>query len=165
MGFDWPSSPSSEAMIRALELLYSLGVLDDDAKLTSPAGFQVAEIPLVRSRYIFSNNQNLCFFFTIIQWCDYFWWAGKNFWLVFLLVFVEFHSYLSCFIYFSCSMRAKYADVWHAALVSYCSFLWYSFFSIFIFKGFCFLTYLCRTLHDYVFVTLLSLKVLQVPYC
>ncbi|XP_074326234.1 putative pre-mRNA-splicing factor ATP-dependent RNA helicase DEAH9 [Apium graveolens] len=33
-------------MIRALEVLYSLGVIDDDAKLTSPAGFQIAEIPL-----------------------------------------------------------------------------------------------------------------------
>ena len=47
LGFDWPASPSPEAMIRALEVLYSLGVLDDDAKLTSPTGFQVAEIPLV----------------------------------------------------------------------------------------------------------------------
>nr|XP_016491306.1 PREDICTED: probable pre-mRNA-splicing factor ATP-dependent RNA helicase DEAH9 [Nicotiana tabacum]XP_016491307.1 PREDICTED: probable pre-mRNA-splicing factor ATP-dependent RNA helicase DEAH9 [Nicotiana tabacum] len=47
LGFDWPASPSPEAMIRALEILYSLGVLDDDAKLTSPTGFQVAEFPLV----------------------------------------------------------------------------------------------------------------------
>ncbi|KAM3357179.1 hypothetical protein P3S68_023893 [Capsicum galapagoense] len=46
LGFDWPASPSAESMIRALEVLYSLGVLDDDAKLTSPTGFQVAEIPL-----------------------------------------------------------------------------------------------------------------------
>ncbi|KAG2396001.1 pre-mRNA-splicing factor ATP-dependent RNA helicase [Vigna angularis] len=46
LGFDWPASPSAEAMIRALEVLYSLGILDDDAKLTSPTGFQVAEIPL-----------------------------------------------------------------------------------------------------------------------
>lgn len=47
LGFDWPASPPPEAMIRALEVLFSLGVLDDDAKLTSPTGFQVAEIPLV----------------------------------------------------------------------------------------------------------------------
>ncbi|KAL0363432.1 UNVERIFIED_CONTAM: putative pre-splicing factor ATP-dependent RNA helicase DEAH9 [Sesamum calycinum] len=40
------SISSPEALIRALEVLYSLGILDDDAKLTSPAGFQVAEIPL-----------------------------------------------------------------------------------------------------------------------
>ncbi|KAF2305204.1 hypothetical protein GH714_003027 [Hevea brasiliensis] len=46
LGFDWPASPAPEAMIRALEVLYSLGVLDDDAKLTSPVGFQAAEIPL-----------------------------------------------------------------------------------------------------------------------
>jgi len=51
LGFDWPASPSAEAMIRALEVLYSLGVLDDDAKLTSPTGFQVAEIPLVNFSY------------------------------------------------------------------------------------------------------------------
>ncbi|XP_010915577.1 probable pre-mRNA-splicing factor ATP-dependent RNA helicase DEAH9 [Elaeis guineensis] len=46
LGFDWLASPSPEAMIRALEVLYSLGILDEDAKLTSPTGFQVAEIPL-----------------------------------------------------------------------------------------------------------------------
>ncbi|KAJ0557549.1 hypothetical protein HanIR_Chr07g0326401 [Helianthus annuus] len=33
-------------MVKALQVLYSLGVLDDDAKLTSPVGFQVAELPL-----------------------------------------------------------------------------------------------------------------------
>lgn len=47
LGFDWLSSPSNEAMVRALEVLYSLGILDEDAKLTSPLGFQVAELPLV----------------------------------------------------------------------------------------------------------------------
>ncbi|PIA30573.1 hypothetical protein AQUCO_05500107v1 [Aquilegia coerulea] len=46
LGFDWPASPPPEAMVRALEVLYSLGILDEDAKLTSPIGFQVAEIPL-----------------------------------------------------------------------------------------------------------------------
>ncbi|KAK9115270.1 hypothetical protein Syun_022067 [Stephania yunnanensis] len=35
-----------EAMIRPLEVLYALGVLHEDAKLTSPIGFQVSEIPL-----------------------------------------------------------------------------------------------------------------------
>jgi len=34
-------------MIRALEVLFSLGILDEDVKLTVPTGFQVAEIPLV----------------------------------------------------------------------------------------------------------------------
>lgn len=61
LGFDWPASPSPEAMIRALEILYSLGVLDDDAKLTSPAGFQVAEIPLV----CWKNYGLVCYFYTV----------------------------------------------------------------------------------------------------
>ncbi|KAL4627006.1 hypothetical protein ACB092_05G136400 [Castanea dentata] len=62
LGFDWPASPSPEAMIRALEVLYSLGVLEDDAKLTSPAGFQVAEIPLepMISKMILSSNELGC---------------------------------------------------------------------------------------------------------
>lgn len=62
LGFDWPASPSPEAMIRALEVLYSLGVLDDDAKLTSPVGFQVAEIPLdpMISKMIIASNQLGC---------------------------------------------------------------------------------------------------------
>ncbi|XP_073037377.1 probable pre-mRNA-splicing factor ATP-dependent RNA helicase DEAH9 isoform X1 [Primulina eburnea] len=62
LGFDWPSSPSPEALIRALEVLYSLGVLDDDAKLTSPAGFQVAEIPLdpMISKMILASNDFGC---------------------------------------------------------------------------------------------------------
>lgn len=47
MRFDWLAPPSSEAMIRALELLYAIGVLDTDAKLTT-LGHQVAEFPLVR---------------------------------------------------------------------------------------------------------------------
>ncbi|KAK7306586.1 hypothetical protein VNO77_44535 [Canavalia gladiata] len=62
LGFDWPASPSPEAMIRALEVLYSLGVLDDDAKLTSPTGFQVAEIPLdpMVSKMIIASSQLGC---------------------------------------------------------------------------------------------------------
>ncbi|KAK2966058.1 hypothetical protein RJ640_029990 [Escallonia rubra] len=62
LGFDWPSSPSPESMVRALEVLYSLGVVDDDAKLTSPAGFQVAEIPLdpMISKMILASNELGC---------------------------------------------------------------------------------------------------------
>ncbi|XP_017979400.1 PREDICTED: probable pre-mRNA-splicing factor ATP-dependent RNA helicase DEAH9 isoform X2 [Theobroma cacao] len=62
LGFDWPASPSPESMIRALEVLYSLGVLDDDAKLTSPVGFQVAEIPLepMISKMILASNELGC---------------------------------------------------------------------------------------------------------
>ncbi|CAK9327485.1 unnamed protein product [Citrullus colocynthis] len=62
LGFDWPSPPSPEVMVRALEVLYSLGVLDDDAKLTSPIGFQVAEIPLepMISKMILASGELGC---------------------------------------------------------------------------------------------------------
>ncbi|KAF4393078.1 hypothetical protein F8388_012587, partial [Cannabis sativa] len=62
LGFEWPASPSPEAMVRALEVLFSLGVLDDDAKLTSPDGFQVAEIPLdpMIAKMILSSSQLGC---------------------------------------------------------------------------------------------------------
>ncbi|KAL5096802.1 hypothetical protein RYX36_001129 [Vicia faba] len=62
LGFDWPASPSPEAMIRALEVLYSLAILDDDAKLTSPTGFQIAEIPLepMISKMIIASSQLGC---------------------------------------------------------------------------------------------------------
>ncbi|KAF3627734.1 Transcription factor HBP-1b(c38) [Capsicum annuum] len=66
LGFDWQASPSAESMIRALEVLYSLrvldddgklevlyslGVLDDDAKLTSPTGFK-----MLKFHCAFSHN-------------------------------------------------------------------------------------------------------------
>ncbi|KAI9197824.1 hypothetical protein LWI28_005236 [Acer negundo] len=62
LGFDWPAPPPPEAMIRAVEVLYSLGVIDDDAKLTSPTGFQVAEIPLdpMISKMILSSSELGC---------------------------------------------------------------------------------------------------------
>ncbi|XP_058769100.1 probable pre-mRNA-splicing factor ATP-dependent RNA helicase DEAH9 isoform X1 [Vicia villosa] len=62
LGFDWPASPSPESMIRALEVLYSLAILDDDAKLTSPTGFQIAEIPLepMISKMIIASSQLEC---------------------------------------------------------------------------------------------------------
>lgn len=44
--FDYLSAPPSELMIKALELLYSLGALDDDAQLTRPLGMQMAELAL-----------------------------------------------------------------------------------------------------------------------
>ncbi|KAK3039917.1 hypothetical protein RJ639_027752 [Escallonia herrerae] len=56
LGFDWPSSPSPESMVRALEVLYSLGVVDDDPKLTSPAGFQD---PMI-SKMILASNKLGC---------------------------------------------------------------------------------------------------------
>ena len=42
--FDYLTAPPSELVIRALELLYSLGALDDYAKLTRPLGLRMAEL-------------------------------------------------------------------------------------------------------------------------
>ncbi|KAK9158630.1 hypothetical protein Scep_005204 [Stephania cephalantha] len=45
-------------MIRPLEVLYALGVLDEDAKLTSPIGFQVSEIPLRQTESVAEQQQS-----------------------------------------------------------------------------------------------------------
>ncbi|PSS20318.1 hypothetical protein M430DRAFT_58167 [Amorphotheca resinae ATCC 22711] len=42
--FDFITPPPAELVIRALELLYSLGALDDYAKLTRPLGIRMAEL-------------------------------------------------------------------------------------------------------------------------
>ncbi|KAK4189976.1 P-loop containing nucleoside triphosphate hydrolase protein [Podospora australis] len=42
--FDFLTPPPAELMIRALELLYSLGALDDYSKLTQPLGLRMAEL-------------------------------------------------------------------------------------------------------------------------
>ena len=42
--FDFLSPPPSQLLIRAFDLLYSLGVVDDYAKLTSPLGTRMAEL-------------------------------------------------------------------------------------------------------------------------
>ena len=42
--FDFPVSPPSELVVRALEILYSLGALNDHAKLTRPLGSRMAEL-------------------------------------------------------------------------------------------------------------------------
>ena len=44
--FNFLSSPPAQNMVRGLELLYALGVLDDNCNLTSPLGLQMAEFPL-----------------------------------------------------------------------------------------------------------------------
>lgn len=44
--FDYLSAPPAELMIKALELLYSLGALDDDAQLTKSLGTSMAELAL-----------------------------------------------------------------------------------------------------------------------
>lgn len=42
--FDFLTSPPAELIIRALEILYSLGAVDDYAKLTRPFGVRMAEL-------------------------------------------------------------------------------------------------------------------------
>ena len=42
--FDFLTAPPAQQMIRALELLFSLGALDDYAKLTRPMGLRMAEL-------------------------------------------------------------------------------------------------------------------------
>ncbi|RAL00270.1 putative ATP dependent RNA helicase [Aspergillus ibericus CBS 121593] len=42
--FDFLTSPPTELVIRAFELLYSLGAVDDYAKLTKPQGMRMAEL-------------------------------------------------------------------------------------------------------------------------
>lgn len=42
--FDFPTSPPSELIVRGFELLYSLGALDEYAKLTRPLGIRMAEL-------------------------------------------------------------------------------------------------------------------------
>ncbi|KAG0633351.1 P-loop containing nucleoside triphosphate hydrolase protein [Tuber brumale] len=44
--FDFITPPPSELMVRALELLFSLGALDDYARLTKPLGLRMAEMPV-----------------------------------------------------------------------------------------------------------------------
>ena len=44
--FDFLTSPPAELIVRALELLYSLGALDTYAKLTHPLGIRMAELAL-----------------------------------------------------------------------------------------------------------------------
>ncbi|KAI9912364.1 hypothetical protein PsorP6_005921 [Peronosclerospora sorghi] len=44
--FDFVSPPSPEALIRALEFLFSLGAIDIDGRLVDPLGTQMAEFPI-----------------------------------------------------------------------------------------------------------------------
>jgi len=61
--FSFPTAPPSELMIRALELLYSLGALDDYARLTSPLGTRMAELPVdpMLSRILLASVDAGCF--------------------------------------------------------------------------------------------------------
>ncbi|XP_065827461.1 probable ATP-dependent RNA helicase DHX35 [Oscarella lobularis] len=44
--FNFLSPPPAKSMIRALDLLYALGALDDAGNLTNPLGLQMSEFPL-----------------------------------------------------------------------------------------------------------------------
>jgi ATP-dependent RNA helicase DDX35 len=44
--FPFMSPPPAINMMRALELLYALGILNDDCKLTNPVGTTLAEFPV-----------------------------------------------------------------------------------------------------------------------
>ena len=44
--FEFLSPPAAEAMIRALELLFALGALDESCQLTEPLGMTMAEFPV-----------------------------------------------------------------------------------------------------------------------
>src|SRR5690606_6808014 len=44
--FEFLTAPPAELMVRALELLYSLGAVDADARLTKPVGIRMAEMPV-----------------------------------------------------------------------------------------------------------------------
>lgn len=60
--FDFLSPPPSELMTRALELLYSLGAVDDYAKLTKPLGFRMAELGVepMLAKVLLSASQFQC---------------------------------------------------------------------------------------------------------
>jgi ATP-dependent RNA helicase DDX35 len=61
--FDFVTPPPSELVIRALELLYSLGALDDYARLTRPLGTRMAELPVdpMLSKILLSSVELGCF--------------------------------------------------------------------------------------------------------
>ncbi|RUS22224.1 hypothetical protein BC937DRAFT_89952 [Endogone sp. FLAS-F59071] len=60
--FEFLTAPPAELMTRALELLYSLGALDDYARLTMPLGMQLAEFPVDPMLGKIVSKVELCFF-------------------------------------------------------------------------------------------------------
>lgn len=60
--FDYLTPPPSQLMIRALELLFSLGALDEHAKLTRPLGIRMAEFPVdpMMSKIVLNSVQFGC---------------------------------------------------------------------------------------------------------
>jgi ATP-dependent RNA helicase DDX35 len=60
--FDMPTPPPAAHLAAALELLYALGALDDDAALTSPVGERMAELPLppLLGRMLLGSTEEGC---------------------------------------------------------------------------------------------------------
>lgn len=60
--FDFPSPPPAYTMARALELLFALGALDTDCRLTEPLGLRMAEFPLdpMLSKFLLSSGEQGC---------------------------------------------------------------------------------------------------------
>jgi ATP-dependent RNA helicase DDX35 len=46
LNFDYLSAPSKENFIRSLEVLYTLGALDDHGQLTEDIGLKLVEMPI-----------------------------------------------------------------------------------------------------------------------
>jgi ATP-dependent RNA helicase DDX35 len=46
LNFDFLCPPSKHNFIRSLEVLYSLGALDDEAQLTKDIGLKLVELPI-----------------------------------------------------------------------------------------------------------------------
>lgn len=57
MHFEWLAPPPAESMVKALESLHALGALGNDAKLTTPMGEHMADLPLdpVLSRMLLAS--------------------------------------------------------------------------------------------------------------
>ncbi|KAN0027564.1 hypothetical protein ACTFIU_010529 [Dictyostelium citrinum] len=60
LNFDFISQPPSGSLIRGLEVLYGLGALDDNGKLTNPTGMIMAEFPTdpTFSKMIIQSSSN-----------------------------------------------------------------------------------------------------------
>ncbi|EAL72003.1 DEAD/DEAH box helicase [Dictyostelium discoideum AX4] len=60
LNFDFISQPPSSSLIRGLEVLYGLGALDDNGKLTNPTGMIMAEFPTdpTFSKMIIQSSSN-----------------------------------------------------------------------------------------------------------
>ena len=46
MGFDYLDRPPASALLRALELLYALGALDGEGRLSEPLGQRMVRLPV-----------------------------------------------------------------------------------------------------------------------